>query len=58
MMNALKSEPDRDFPIPGHIRFETVDTKTGCNPKGGGKSLEVLTVPLMPDQLLCVEGEQ
>ncbi|WP_291466244.1 penicillin-binding protein 1A [Desulfobacula sp.] len=57
MMNALKSEPDRDFPIPDNIRFETVDTTTGCNPKEDNEIFEVLKVPLKSDQHLCVEGE-
>jgi penicillin-binding protein 1A len=57
MINALKSEPDRDFPIPDNIRFETVDTATGCNPKDGNEISEVLKVPLKSEQQLCVEGE-
>ena len=61
MINALKSEPERDFPIPDDIRFETVDTKTGCNPKEDNETInetiEVLKVPLKPEQQLCVEGE-
>ncbi|WP_299978533.1 penicillin-binding protein 1A [Desulfobacula sp.] len=58
MMNALKSEPERDFPIPDNIRFESVDTTTGCNPKEGNETFEVLKVPLKPEQHLCVEEEQ
>ena len=58
MMNALKSEPERDFPIPDNIRFERVDTTTGCNPKEGNETIEVLKVPLKPEQQLCVEEKQ
>lgn len=56
MTHALKSEPDRDFPIPDNIRFETVDTTTGCNPKEGNESSEVLKLPLKSEQQLCGEG--
>lgn len=68
MMDALKSEPERDFPIPDKIRFEPVDVKTGCapgqtpdqnltqNPDQPLDPIRVLSVPLMPDQQLC-EGE-
>jgi len=58
MMNALKSEPERDFSIPGTVRFETVDSATGCNPEKGGFDVETLIVPLTSDQLLCVEDRQ
>ncbi len=30
MIRALRGEPERDFPIPSAIRFETVDITTGC----------------------------
>lgn len=58
MMNALKSDPERDFPIPGAIRFETVDTRTGCNPEAADGAPEVLVVPLTADQQLCVKEDQ
>ncbi len=70
MINALRSDPERDFPIPDTIRFETVDTVTGCNPDHGdvdtgnetrendSQAFEVLTIPLINDQYLCVEEEQ
>lgn len=58
MMNALKSDPERDFPIPDMIRFETVNTATGCNPEQENEALEVLKIPLISDQQLCVEEEQ
>jgi penicillin-binding protein 1A len=58
MMNALTSEPVRDFTIPDMIRFETVDTTTGCPPEEGNKTIEVLKVPLKSDQHLCVEQDQ
>ncbi len=76
MTKALKSEPERDFPIPDNIRFEKVDTRTGCSPlakksildwisKPGGsndtlkgdKNIEVLEVPLKPEQNLCVADD-
>ena len=58
MINALKAEPERDFSIPDNIRFESVDTTTGCNPEEGRLTVEVLKVPLKPEQHLCVEKEQ
>lgn len=58
MMNALASGPDRDFSIPGSIRFETVNPETGCSPGAGKDKAEVLTVPLTSDQVLCVEQGQ
>ena len=58
MMNALKSEPERDFPIPDNIRFESVDTTTGCNPEEGNETFEVLKVPLKSGQHLCVDEQQ
>jgi len=57
MTQALKSDPERDFPIPANIRFETVDTTTGCNPKEDNEIVEVLKIPLKSDQQLCKEGE-
>ncbi|MCP3872829.1 MAG: PBP1A family penicillin-binding protein [Desulfobacteraceae bacterium] len=57
-MKALKSDPERDFPIPGDIRFEAVETTTGCNPEEGNESVEVLTVPLKSEQTLCMDEEQ
>ncbi len=58
MVNALKSEPERDFPIPGNIRFETIETKTGCNPEEGQEEAEVMTVPLKQEQTLCMDKNQ
>lgn len=58
MINALKSEPERDFSIPDNIRFESVDTTTGCPPKEGDEAVEVLKVPLMPEQQVCVEEKE
>jgi len=58
MMNALKSDPERDFPIPDDIRFETVDIKSGCNPEEGYETIDVLKVPLRPEQHLCETEEQ
>lgn len=55
MMEALKSEPERDFPIPDDIRFETAEVVTGCAPYEDetDNTIPVLTVPLKPDQSLC-----
>lgn len=33
MIQALKGEPERTFLVPPNIRFETVDTATGCPPE-------------------------
>jgi penicillin-binding protein 1A len=58
MANALKSDPERDFPIPDSIRFEQVDTTTGCTQEGQDPGREVMTIPLKPDQHLCKGGGQ
>jgi penicillin-binding protein 1A len=58
MTQALMSDPERDFPIPDGLRFETVDTATGCNPVEGSPAVEVLTVPLKPEQHPCGSREQ
>ncbi len=64
MMKALKSDPERDFPIPDNIRFEKVDTRTGCitdreeTALEGSGNIEVLQVPLKPKQHLCMKEEQ
>ncbi len=63
MMKALKSEPERDFPMPGNIRFEKTDARTGCNlddeniPLEISENIEVLQVPLKPEQNLCMKKE-
>ena len=54
MTNALKTEPERDFPIPDNIRFETVNTVTGCNTSEEDELALTLKVPLKPEQSLCV----
>ena len=33
MLRAMNGEPERDFPVPPNIRFETVDAATGCPPE-------------------------
>jgi penicillin-binding protein 1A len=64
MMKALKSDPERDFPIPDNIRFEKVDVKTGCMTDReetvleNSGNIEVLQVPLKPEQHLCMEEKQ
>ena len=63
MMNALQSEPERDFPIPDTIRFEKVNTRTGClfdkvtEPSSDDHTIEVIQVPLKPEQSLCKNKE-
>lgn len=60
MMNALKSEPERSFPIPADIRFETVNTQTGCHIdfiNQDSIGIEVLKVPLIKTQSVCTEGD-
>jgi penicillin-binding protein 1A len=71
MTEALKNEPERDFPIPAGIRFEAVDKVTGCPPEDAfmGTDLKsvpgdrfeicprVFQVPLKEDQILC-QGEK
>ena len=52
MMNAVNSDPERDFPIPDNVHFETVDTVTGCSPEGQG-GREQMSVPLKTEQQLC-----
>jgi len=68
MEKALKSEPERDFPIPDNIRFEKVDAKTGCPaasekhfwniPLQSTETIEELEVPLKSEQHLCIKEEQ
>lgn len=53
MMNAVNSDPERDFPIPDNVHFETVDTVTGCPPEGQGGGREQMSVPLKTEQQLC-----
>jgi 1A family penicillin-binding protein len=63
MVKALKSEPARDFSIPDTIRFEKVDTLTGCRPdeekklKANNQTTEILMIPLKSEQNLCVTKE-
>lgn len=37
MLEALKGEPERDFQVPGNIRFLLVNSKTGCPADQGGQ---------------------
>ncbi len=65
MKNALASEPERDFPIPDDIRFENVDSVSGCPPDPAGEADPELTssvnplvkVALKKDQVLCEDEE-
>ncbi len=64
MMKALKSDPERDFPIPDNIRFEKAETRTGCityreeTAFEDSANIEVLQVPLKSEQHLCMKEEQ
>lgn len=55
MAQALKSEPERDFPIPDNIRFETVNSQTGCSQDKNPGSDLLLSVPFKSGQLPCEE---
>lgn len=56
MKNALKSQPEKDFPVPDNIRFETVLTQTGCNPSPDDTESRRLPVALKTDQQLCQDS--
>ena len=58
MMNAVGSDPERDFPIPDNVHFETVDTVTGCSPEGQGSGRELTSVPLKTEQQLCRDNQK
>ena len=58
MINALSSEPERDFAIPDNVHFETVDILTGCTPEGNRSGHEQMTVPLKTEQQICRDKEQ
>ncbi len=58
MMNALKTEPIRDFPIPDMIRFETVDAITGCSIHPEAHPDQTMTVAIKAGQKLCEYEEQ
>lgn len=65
MENALRGEPERQFPIPDDIRFETADIITGCAPGSvsGQTAPEkephaTMVVPLKSDQTLCLGKEE
>ncbi len=55
MTGALKDQPKRDFTIPESIRFQKVDTTTGCPAKGDEKQ-EVYEVALKKDQNPCSDS--
>ncbi len=73
MKKALASQPERDFPIPDGIRFESVGSVSGCPPEPSelelpylsGESDPVLTPPSNPvvkvalkkGQVLCKDEE-
>ena len=58
MINALSSEPERDFAIPDNVHFETVDILTGCTPEGNRSGHEQMTVPLKTERQICRDKEQ
>ena len=60
MNNALKGQPERQFPIPNDIRFESIDVLTGCSPGITDGSNETFIIPLKSDQTICQspEGER
>ena len=58
MINALKSEPERDFSIPDGIHFKTVDILTGCAPQEGDETVQVLKIPFKKDQDSCEDKEE
>ncbi len=57
MSMALEGEPERDFPIPDHIRFVAIDRTTGClpGPEFSEAPVSVVTVPLKTGQTVCGE---
>ncbi|OGR10918.1 MAG: carboxypeptidase [Desulfobacula sp. GWF2_41_7] len=58
MINALNSDPERDFPIPDNVHFEAVDTVTGCAPEESTGGRERMMVPLKTEQQLCRDKQQ
>ena len=54
MINAMKGEPERDFPIPENIRFEKVDPDTGCPPEIDGQGY---SIPLKKGQAFLKNGQ-
>jgi penicillin-binding protein 1A len=60
MENALKGQPERHFPIPDDIRFESANAVTGCPAEdlqeenvSQTRPALIMTVPLKSDQSLC-----
>lgn len=58
MIDAHKSAPERDFAIPGDIRFETVDSTTGCPPQEDSEPVEVIRIALKSGQKICEPEEE
>lgn len=57
MMNALSSEPERDFPIPDNIRFATVDIASGCAQEENRGSGRQMSVALKTEQRPCQDKQ-
>ncbi|MCB9236282.1 MAG: PBP1A family penicillin-binding protein [Bacteroidia bacterium] len=66
MIRAMKGEPERDFLVPADIRYETVETTTGClaapgqsvsdeadSPQPGQAHRQTIAVALKKDQDPC-----
>lgn len=58
MIKALGSDPERGFPIPDDIHFETVNVATGCKLREYGQGMEQMIVPLRPEQHVCGDENQ
>jgi penicillin-binding protein 1A len=58
MINALGSDPERDFPIPDGVHFEKADMETGCAPESERSGHQMMTVPLKTEQKLCRDNQQ
>jgi 1A family penicillin-binding protein len=50
MINTMKGEPEREFIVPENIRFEAVDSVTGCSPEPDS---QISSVPLKTGQTIC-----
>lgn len=56
MKKALAGQPERNFPIPGGIRFEKADAVTGC-PAVEDDAEKIFEIPLKENQTL-LRGEE
>lgn len=53
MIQAHKALPERDFPIPKDIRFDTVEVVSGCSTLEQDQAVSVMAVPLKSNQEPC-----